>query len=1270
MATINDIKNSVWANTFLAKQGVSLDELDSLKDTSALILAFEEFMLEKYEDPEISTPEQEEKAESPEVKERLEEINNSKLKYKSAGYPLKGLNEDFEELAYQSAIRSLALSEDEITQENLERHIESQSNRIATEYYSGIWAAQQPEKKLNGHTTEHYANVVEKINQMVEQKQGKEQVYQNLFGEKNRPSAQTEKNVTTLVINTNTVPISDWLKKMGETGAKFLDKMQKLEQDHPLASLAANLAVGSVASPALMAYRMSLASRNIYKMSKESGMSVGQMLKDKEKRKQLLNQGKAFARIVPGAGIFLSADALKNHFKKEGRKGLAKTLTNTGNAIKTLWQTKGRDKQAWKDLGKGAATVGGLALTIAAAARGLDALNNANEAPINDDTANTPPASNNEVTLDGATKSENYVDLPQDYDNASENIIETTEQTTEQQSVDAHQEEFNRLPENLSFDAGQELSPEQQDLRNLLLREPAMVNSMLNDGEFHSSAELRDMWNNGEINNDVKLELLKYAEGRFNDNGNFLDSNGNIDMEAENSAQNWQAQQSAKANAEEVKTRNEDLAPLPEVSAENIQAQAEMINDNNGLATAPQESTLDDASAKQTWKDHEENNELMVNVSNEHAVDSIYGSFSYQITDDGKVITEGANIVNEARVSNHLYENMGAYELRDGSVRFGEDGPVFDAEYVQNAMKEEGSVYTAVAKNLIKDYLVAEDIKIRMDAGENVSEAEAGFLKNYKEYASQFEPKEYDENGNLRSRITISGDRVDYDKEGNVIDRSEQQNNKTDIDQKWQEHQERNEQKWREHQERNEQKWQEHQERNEQKWQEHQERKEQMMQEHKNNVERIKQERENNVERIKQEHENNVERMKQSELQGEDVRSLYGGAVKYKISDANEGSGFNIKSSSNGIIANQQMVDHIKEQMLEDGNLKPTSSDFYNEGMASMEAGNVLTNDIIYNDLASRQSNGETLSSAELSFMKYQEAVRESYTDTEYYKNGQVKSETDYKGNETEYNRDGSIKSHNGYNLKDLEKEEAREQRQEVREQRQEERAETREQRQEERWEAKEQRQEAREQRQEERWEAREQRQEARQEAREERQEDNTDKNNSSQSIDEKGIKKHYEDLVKQGKTSEAMEYLQELSGKANQDLSSVMDRAHEYNDYVMNMARAYRQDTMDMLHDYKESTSETMEQVRNLNEETMERVREFNNNTMDRVAALRQEIMGSNEGTEGNGNGNGSENGRAEHIKNLRGLGDDNKSASQSLKWVRVKAERSPVRPLVTNEK
>ena len=410
--------------------------------------------------------------------------------------------------------------------------------------------------------------------------------------------------------------------------------------------------------------------------------------------------------------------------------------------------------------------------------------------------------------------------------------------------------------------------------------------------------------------------------------------------------------------------------------------------------------------------------------------------------------------------------------------------------------------------------------------------------------------------------------------------------------------------------------------------------------------------------------------MKQSELQGEDVRSLYGGAVKYKISDANEGSGFNIKSSSNGIIANQQMVDHIKEQMLEDGNLKPTSSDFYNEGMASMEAGNVLTNDIIYNDLASRQSNGETLSSAELSFMKYQEAVRESYTDTEYYKNGQVKSETDYKGNETEYNRDGSIKSHNGYNLKDLEKEEAREQRQEVREQRQEERAETREQRQEERWEAKEQRQEAREQRQEERWEAREQRQEARQEAREERQEDNTDKNNSSQSIDEKGIKKHYEDLVKQGKTSEAMEYLQELSGKANQDLSSVMDRAHEYNDYVMNMARAYRQDTMDMLHDYKESTSETMEQVRNLNEETMERVREFNNNTMDRVAALRQEIMGSNEGTEGNGNGNGSENGRAEHIKNLRGLGDDNKSASQSLKWVRVKAERSPVRPLVTNEK
>ena len=121
MATINDIKNSAWASKFLASQGVSLEELDSLKDTSALTLAFEEFMLEKYQDPEISTPEQETRAESPEIQQRLEEIVNSNLENKPSGYPLKELNQDFEDIAYQTAIRSLALSEDEITQENLEK---------------------------------------------------------------------------------------------------------------------------------------------------------------------------------------------------------------------------------------------------------------------------------------------------------------------------------------------------------------------------------------------------------------------------------------------------------------------------------------------------------------------------------------------------------------------------------------------------------------------------------------------------------------------------------------------------------------------------------------------------------------------------------------------------------------------------------------------------------------------------------------------------------------------------------------------------------------------------------------------------------------------------------------------------------------------------------------------------------------------------------------------------------------------------------------------
>ena len=96
----------------------------------------------------------------------------------------------------------------------------------------------------------------------------------------------------------------------------------------------------------------------------------------------------------------MSADALKKHFNKEGRKGLVKTFVNSGKAIKTLWQTKGKDKQAWKDLGKGVATIGGVALTVTAVA-GFATHASANEVP----TDNISNQNENDVNHDTETNS-------------------------------------------------------------------------------------------------------------------------------------------------------------------------------------------------------------------------------------------------------------------------------------------------------------------------------------------------------------------------------------------------------------------------------------------------------------------------------------------------------------------------------------------------------------------------------------------------------------------------------------------------------------------------------------------------------------------------------------------------------------------------------------------------------------------------------------------------------------------------------------------------
>lgn len=90
------------------------------------------------------------------------------------------------------------------------------------------------------------------------------------------------------------------------------------------------------------------------------------------------------------------------------------------------------------------------------------------------------------------------------------------------------------------------LSQEQQhDIDMLFERAPADANEILGDGDWHGSAKLHNMWENGEISQEKMQALLDHAANTFDDKGHFIDSNGNIDQARENAAVEWQRQHDA-----------------------------------------------------------------------------------------------------------------------------------------------------------------------------------------------------------------------------------------------------------------------------------------------------------------------------------------------------------------------------------------------------------------------------------------------------------------------------------------------------------------------------------------------------------------------------------------------------------------------------------------------------------------------------------------------------------------------------------------------------
>ena len=115
------------------------------------------------------------------------------------------------------------------------------------------------------------------------------------------------------------------------------------------------------------------------------------------------------------------------------------------------------------------------------------------------------------------------------------------------------------------------LSQEQQhDIDMLFERAPADANEILGDGDWHGSAKLHNMWENGEISQEKMQALLDHAANIFDDKGHFINSDGSIDQTRENAAVEWQRQHDAATKpAPEFKVPENDpeVIPLGKVSS-------------------------------------------------------------------------------------------------------------------------------------------------------------------------------------------------------------------------------------------------------------------------------------------------------------------------------------------------------------------------------------------------------------------------------------------------------------------------------------------------------------------------------------------------------------------------------------------------------------------------------------------------------------------------------------------------------------------------------
>ncbi len=783
MISIADMKSNNWYNQFLEAEGKDPSKITD-EELQGLAEKFETFLIEKSSDPHVSSPQDEERSLSPEVAERFCEVSNLDKPARP-----DGIDEDLYDLAYNSAIRSLSISDKPISAAELDTHIKDNLARIVTAQAVAVIADHEGIGKEEGKPElDKLDDVYEKIagaknlDEALEKYYGKDNPkikeikdnvdFNNSVGalitldEANRNetwvSALEAKNPNTKA----TVKDKDGKNvevTIKEQAKKFKENIAKLK-DNKYMKVAAQIGLSVSASAIGMgkAYRVIKGTNYIAQQAKEKGVSVIDLLKDKQNRQDLMKSPAVIA-MFPGGRYINAGKTVQKMFSAENK--------NTFKKIKQIFtgKTPEEKNEGWKSLKKSALITVGTAVAVTGVVMGIDhALED-----VEIDTLST----------DGMESGQWQEDMKELNDkmmfNSQENGLEdiNTPPTAEQEELS---EGWSVKGEYANDDATevQELSPEEAALQADIARLPGQLNSnILTPGglaelkgsmspeeyklslamlypkegcdqlgiEFKNSSQLMSMYNNGELSEEQKVALMRYAESRFDDNGHPLTAEGNIDTASQ---EQWKAEELARNEAKlaaEKDTTSRAMDPLPKVDSSNIE---DMVaeKDTSGL----------NIKASQNYSPAEESNtpseEAKAQVETEVPVHETSSGLKYSIEarEGGYRLVINGNVEMDQDIKDHL-TNVAKANDSDGNLDF--------HQYIK--VNDE-------AIKLSAHDTVYRDLETRALNGEELNSAEKTFMEDHEAEREAHAVKETYRNGELKSKTDYQGNEATFYRDGSL----------------------------------------------------------------------------------------------------------------------------------------------------------------------------------------------------------------------------------------------------------------------------------------------------------------------------------------------------------------------------------------------------------------------------------------------------------------------------------------------------------------------